>query len=242
MPDPIFADARLAAVYDALDGPRDDLSAYRQIARDIGARRVLDIGCGTGSLALLLADDGCEVTALDPAQASVDVARAKPGAARVRWVVGEAADARASDVELVTMTGNVAQAIADPDAWRATLDAASKALAHGGHLVFEARDPVARAWEEWTRDRSHRVVATDAGRVESWVELIEVALPLVRFRWTFVFHEDGAVLTSDSTLRFRERHEIEAQLDHAGFSVQEVRDAPDRPRRELVFVARRLAR
>jgi hypothetical protein len=47
------------------------------------------------------------------------------------------------------------------------------------------------------------------------------------------------VLTSDSTLRFRERAEVEAELDAQGFVVDDVRDAPDRPGKELVFVARR---
>jgi hypothetical protein len=53
------------------------------------------------------------------------------------------------------------------------------------------------------------------------------------------FESDGAVLTSDSTLRFREREEVEATLVGNGFSVEDVRDAPDRPGREFVFYARR---
>ena len=59
------------------------------------------------------------------------------------------------------------------------------------------------------------------------------------FRWTWVFASDGQVLTSDSTLRFRDRDELESTLLANGFAVVEVRDAPDRPGRELVFVARR---
>ena len=56
-----------------------------------------------------------------------------------------------------------------------------------------------------------------------------------------VFGSDGAVVTSDSTLRFRERDEVEATLTSLGYAVAEVRDAPDRPGREFVFFARRLA-
>jgi len=62
---------------------------------------------------------------------------------------------------------------------------------------------------------------------------------LVSFRWTYVFAADGLTLTSDSTLRFRERAEIEAELAGQGFVVEDVRDAPDRPGREFVFVAGR---
>ncbi|RPK79793.1 hypothetical protein EES46_31820 [Streptomyces sp. ADI98-10] len=69
--------------------------------------------------------------------------------------------------------------------------------------------------------------------------MTEVAGPLVSFRWTCVFGADGQVLTSDSTLRFRERQETEADLTAQGFVVREVRDAPDRPGREFVLIARR---
>jgi hypothetical protein len=47
------------------------------------------------------------------------------------------------------------------------------------------------------------------------------------------------VLTSHSTLRFRSRDEVVASLAAAGYLVDEVRQARDRPGRELVFIARR---
>ena len=85
MADECFRHPRLAAVYDALDPDRSDLDAYVRAAEEFRARRVLDIGCGTGVFALLLAVRGIEVVGVDPARASLDVARAKPGADRVRW-------------------------------------------------------------------------------------------------------------------------------------------------------------
>lgn len=101
----------------------------------------------------------------------------------------------------------------------------------------------ARAWEEWNRDASHRVTELPGvGAVETWVQLVEVSGSLVSFRWTYVFAADGQVLTSDSTLRFREREEVEADLVARGFVVDEVHGAPDRPGREFVFIARRPAR
>jgi hypothetical protein len=54
-----------------------------------------------------------------------------------------------------------------------------------------------------------------------------------------VFEADGAVLTSDSTLRFRSRDEVLDSLASTDFVVQDVRGAPDRPGREFVFVAQR---
>src|SRR6266536_2970501 len=49
--DPIFAERRLAEVYDPLDPDRSDLDAYASMVDEFGARSVLDIGCGTGSVA-----------------------------------------------------------------------------------------------------------------------------------------------------------------------------------------------
>ncbi|WP_141308058.1 class I SAM-dependent methyltransferase [Streptomyces spinoverrucosus] len=238
MVDALFGHPRLAAIYDVLDSDRSDLDAYLGIAREFGARRVLDIGCGTGVFALLLAERGIEVVGVDPAQASLDVGRAKPGADRVRFIHGDATAVPPLRADLATMTGNVAQAIADPESWRATLRAIHAALRQGGHLVLETRDPARRAWEEWNRDATHRVTdVPGVGAVENWVEVTDVDGPLVTFRGTFVFTTDGARLTSDSTLRFRSREEVEADLLGAGFTVDDVRDAPDRPGREFVFVA-----
>lgn len=239
MVDEGFRDPRLAPLSDVLDPDRGDLDAYAAIAAEFDATRVLDIGCGTGTLALLLAGRGHLVTAVDPAAASLDVARAKPGAERVRWIDGDATALPPLQVDLATMTGNVAQAILDDADWNATLQGVYEALRPGGRLVFETRIPARRAWLEWNRDASHRVTdIAGVGSIETWVDLVQVREPLVTFRWTYVFPH-GDTLTSHSTIRFREREEIEEELIAHKYAVDEVRDAPDRPGREFVFIARR---
>ena len=239
MPDEIFEHPRLAAIYDALDPDRSDLDVYVAIADELGAASVLDVGCGTGAFALLLAERGLEVIGVDPAGASLDVAQGKPGSERVRWIHGDATALPPLAVDLATMTGNAAQAIVDESDWDNTLRGVHDALRPGGHLVFETRDPAREAWREWTRDASHSLDEIDnLGVVENWADLVDVSLPLVTFRWTLIF-PDGQVLTSDSTLRFRERDEVESALIAHGYVVEEVRDARDRPGREFVFFAAR---
>ena len=239
MVDAIFEHPRLVAIYDALDADRRDLLPYRDMVEEFGARSVVDVGCGTGTFALLLAAGGVSVTGVDPAAGSLAVARAKPGADRVRWVHGDATALPPLRADLVTMTGNVAQAIHEPAAWHGTLRAIRSMLDAGGVLAFETRDPADRAWRRWNRADTHRVTEIPGvGRVTTWEDLTGVDGPLVNFRSNWVFAADGAWLTSDSTLRFRERDEVVADLSAAGFTGTAVRDAPDRPGREFVFVAR----
>jgi SAM-dependent methyltransferase len=237
-----FEDPRLVRLYDPLDPDRSDLDVYAAMAAEFGATAVLDIGCGTGTLACLLARRGLTVTGADPAAASLDIARRKPGADRVRWLHASAADLPVLRADLALMTGNVAQVFVTDDDWAAALRAARAALRPGGRLVFESRVPERRAWLEWNRDQTYRRVdVPGVGPVQTWTNLTAVTENLVSFRATCVFEAENLVLTSDSTLRFRGRLELADSLAAAGLLVDEVRDAPDRPGREFVFVACRPA-
>ncbi|WP_018503667.1 class I SAM-dependent methyltransferase [Parafrankia discariae] len=240
MPDPIFAHPLLARVYDSFDGDRDDLAAYVATAAELTARHVLDVGCGTGSLAVLLAGSGRTVVGVDPAEESLRVARSKDRAGSVRWIHGDAAALPALDVDLAMMTGNVAQVFLTDDGWDRAPQGIHTALRPHGHLVFETRRPERHAWEEWAVDVDPVTLdIAGIGLVERRQEVTDVSLPFVSFRYTYRFLADGVVVTSDSTVRFRGRGEVESSLVANGYGVLDVREAPDRPGCEFVFVAER---
>ncbi|MCU1701250.1 MAG: Methyltransferase type 11 [Mycobacterium sp.] len=194
MPDAIFAHHRLAPIYDAFDGDRDDLPAYLNIADELGAGRVLDIGCGTGCLAILLADGGRTIVGVDPAEASLEVAKSKDRTGRITWVHGDAtilgrakrreAVLPALAADLALMTGNMAQVFLTDDAWTQTLQGIHAALRSHGYLAFETRRPERRACEEWIADTPQVTLDVPGiGLVERGpFEVTEVRLPFVSFR------------------------------------------------------------
>ncbi|MEH7886949.1 class I SAM-dependent methyltransferase [Bacillus sp. JJ1609] len=240
MADEIFENPRLAFIYDPFDPDRSDLDAYESMVNEFGASSVLDIGCGTGTFACGLAAKGIEVIGLEPAEASLKVAKTKHWSEGVKWIHGNAHDLPPLKVDLVTMTANVAQVFLTDEEWKDTLQAIRGVLRPGGRLVFETRKPESQAWLEWNKENTYqRMDVPKCGIVEGWVDVIDVRDSLVSFRWTYVFENDGAVITSDSTLRFRSLEEITKSLREVELSVEDVREAPDRQGREYVFIARR---
>jgi hypothetical protein len=138
------------------------------------------------------------------------------------------------------MTANVAQVFLGDAELSEALAHLRAAIRPGGRVVFEVRDPAREAWRTWNRAASHSIVdIPEVGPVESWVDLTDVDLPNVSFRWTYRLGDPAEVITSDSTLRFRSRAEVETAVRASGLRVTDVEDAPDRPGAELVFVCER---
>jgi SAM-dependent methyltransferase len=244
MPDAIFAHPRLAEIYDTFDADRSDLDAYVALTAELTAgaqtATVVDVGCGTGTLAVRLAALGHLVVGVDPAAASLAVARTKPHAEAVTWIEGDAtALPPLLAADLALMTGNVAQVFLTDEDWARTLRAVAATLRPGGHFVVETRRPERRAWRDWAAQTAPVVrEVPGVGAVEQRMEVLSVDLPYVSFRYTYRF-PDGTVVDSESTLRFREREELEATLSECVFDVVDVREAPDRPGKEYVFIARK---
>ena len=80
MRDAELNDPRLTEVYDAECAWAQDDDYFVSLVNETPAARVLDVGCGTGRLALVLAASGHVVTGLDVAPASLARARLEPGA------------------------------------------------------------------------------------------------------------------------------------------------------------------
>ena len=217
-----FNDARLVEVYDATCPWSQDDDFFVAIVAEVGpALRVLDLGCGTGRLALGLAATGHMVTGVDPARASLDAARAKPGAERVTWIEGTSSVLPTDAFDAAVMTSHVAQFFVADEEWSAVLQELQRALAVGGRLVFDARDPADRAWERWPAEWNRTVTLPHGGRVEQSIEVTEVVEDVVTHAIHYRF-VTGEELVSTATLRFRSAVELRTSLTIAGFEIEHI--------------------
>jgi SAM-dependent methyltransferase len=215
-----FADPRPAALYDTLNDGRHDVDFYLALAAELAARTVVDVGCGTGALAVELARQGRSVTGVDPSAGMLGVARGRPGHERVTWLHGDAAALPPAAAELAIMTGHVAQVFLDDAAWERNLSDIHRALAPGGRLAFESRNPAARAWERWNPVDSRRRVEHPAlGPVEAWSEVLRTTGDTVTFDEHHVL-ADGEDLRYTNAIRFPVLDLLTASLAAAGFAVE----------------------
>ena len=210
------------------------------------AARVLDLGCGTGRLALAMSAAGHAVTGVDPARVSLDAARAKPGAGRVTWIEGTSPVLPDTSFDVAVMTSHVAQFFASDAEWEATLADLSRALVPGGRLTFDSRDPLARAWERWNPADSRRDVTLPDGRtVTATTRVHAVTADVVDYSISYAF-SDGEELVSTGSLRFRTEEQLRSSLAAAGFSVEHIyggwnREPIGAPDGEFLVIARTTA-
>jgi len=100
---------------------------------------VLDAGCGTGSLALLLAGRGYSVTGVDLSSAMIARARAKDAGSDVDWRVGDLASLELGRTfDAIVSVADVFNHLPSLDDWEASLRRLQSHLVPGGLLFLDA--------------------------------------------------------------------------------------------------------
>jgi SAM-dependent methyltransferase len=211
-----YRDADLVELYDIDNPGGEDHAYYRALATELGARSIVDLGCGTGLLTRSLAEPGRTVIGVDPSRTMLDFARQQPGAGAVTWIHGDAsAIPPGVTADLVICTGNAIMHVSPADL-PATLTSIARALRPGGTFSFESRNPADRGWERWTPEATYTERDTAAGRLREWLEVTEVAGGRVVFDAHNVF-PSGEDRVYSSVLFFRPAEDFVRALGSAGF-------------------------
>ena len=248
---PWTEDAEFVRLYDVENAGMWDFDFYRQLAVELGAQQVADIGCGTGVLAVELARRGIEVTGVDPATTMIEVARSRVAAAQrgdsVTLLRGPAAELAASSSDFAVMVGHVAQYFLHREQWDEALRHAFSALRPGGHLAFESRNPEAMHLDAWDPESTRETQThPDGGEFTSWLEVAGIEYDdadgdLITAHGHHIY-PDGRHAVAEETLRYRPLSVLRESVEKAGFVIKDVwgdwdRSAVDVESPELIVLA-----
>lgn len=206
-----------AALYDAENGWGPDDDFYRALAAETGGP-ILDLACGTGRLARVLAADGHRVVGLDLAGAMVARARLLDPAGLVDWHVG---DATAVDLgqrfRLIVMTAHAFQHLIGAVAQAALFARVAHHLAPDGRFAFETRNPGRQDYADGTGFTFWRRFTDPArGPVEVWAASdFDAATGVDRVTLVRRF-VDGSERRSAASLQFTDAATLDARLAAAG--------------------------
>ncbi len=152
--------------YEGTDG-RPIVRALREVLHGHGARRVLEVGCGTGQWLPRLVGEGRWLAGLDPSLGMLRRAKARaPGAALVQgW--GEALPFAAGRWDAVYLV-HVMHHLRD---WHAFLVQARRVLIPGGVLALVGQDWWAEGTTWYVYDVFPGVREVDAARFPHWEEV-----------------------------------------------------------------------
>lgn len=224
--DRLYQDPALAQFYDLENGWAADFSFCQKLAQD--ARSVLDLGCGTGELALALAEDRTAedrtIVGVEPAAAMLDVARGQPGGSKVTWHRSDAQSLRLDRrFDLIVLTGHAFQVFLTEADQRAVLNTIALHLNPEGRFIFDTRNPAAEAWRDWTLERSRRRLQHPRlGAVEAWNNAEhDAASGIVTYQTHYRVMASGETLSAESRIRFTPREMLAPLLAEAGLTVDE---------------------
>jgi SAM-dependent methyltransferase len=230
----------IAALYDAVPFGAD-IPFYLDLAA--GARRVLELGCGTGRLLLPLAEAGAQVVGMDASPAML--ARARRRLAHAPRELSERVELREGDMrdpalegrfDLVVVATKTFFYLTTPSDQRRMLSAVARLLETGGIVALDLLNPTL----EWLSRPAGSVRQDIAGEVdEAKVLRTETVVSTNPVEQRRVMRSVYDVVENDGTvrkhvvewgLRYTYRFELEHLLELCGLEVLTVtggyRDEP----------------
>lgn len=165
----LYSDPELAQFYEVNDHDRMDYDVISKLAG--GAKRVLDLGCGTGVLSARLAENA-DVVAVDPASAMLDIARRRYHGLNIEWIEGDARNIRLGHkFDFIVLSGHAFQVFLTKEDQLEVLRTITVHLSNRGRFIFDSRNPYFPPSKERTKAETiHKFEHSSLGEVEAWNE------------------------------------------------------------------------
>ena len=190
----------------------DTAGAVERLAALAGGGPVLELGIGTGRLALPLVERGIRVDGIDGSTTMVDRLRAKPGSDQIDVVIGDfATTGTGRTYSLVVLAVNTIFALPDQAAQVACFANAARHLRPGGAFVIEAWIPDVGAFRD-NRLVRQRILGDDVVSIET--ARLEPATQ--HMRTTQVVLRDGSVRLYPANHRYAWPAELDLMARLAG--------------------------
>ncbi len=160
----------LSRVYDGFfeqDYHEKIVRRYRRILQKFGVAdgRILDLGCGTGRLALAFARAGAQVCGVDPDDDMIACAKEKSVDLPIEWRVATLPQVDGNgDFDAITASLDVVNHITREDQLLDTFCAARRLLRRGGVLVFDINTE--KKFREVYGDNSY--IFRESGALAAW--------------------------------------------------------------------------
>lgn len=184
---------------------------------------VLDLGCGTGRLAIPLTQKGFKVVGLDASLPMLALARQKAQSLPIEWIHGDIREFHLHKTfDLIFMAGNTFQALLTEKDQRHMLDCVRKHLKPSGLFVFNTRNPQQRNltttsefefWHSFQDHHGENVQVYGTQKADSIQSIITYT--------TKRFWINRETLTT-LQLRFTPYEQLEKRLEQTGFEIHQV--------------------
>lgn len=214
-----YFDEQMAARYDADAVVMFDAATLEAtvafLAELAGARPALELGIGTGRIALPLRARGVRVTGIDLSEAMVARLRAKPGAAEIEVAIGDFATTRVEGrFGLAYLVFNTITNLTSQDEQVACFANVARHLEPGGSFVIECYVPELRRLPPGETIHPFDVTATHLG-FEEYDFATQVAFS--HHYWL----EHGTLETFSAPFRFVWPSELDLMARLAGMTLRE---------------------
>ena len=235
-----------------------DLPMYMEFAKQLGSP-VLDVGCGTGRVAIPLARAGADVVAIDKSPKMLDRARKKiadePSDAqqRVTWVEAPMQDFTVgTNFKMAFLAFNILPLLPGKRDQELAMQAVAKSLVPGGTLIIDLLNPYVLASQPMgTISHIYTLPIEGTGKTVTVTDAMLEYNVASQMSWrvrTFEYTDRlGLSRRHHLTIGFRHVYKIESEylLEKAGFELIEYFGSYDRQQpyqmysRNMVIIARK---